>query len=1019
MAIELKGERIWDKITDADFENERNIDEDDLAQYDLEKMKIFSANINYFRQILRLSDSLKPVERRLLYTMYLSKALPGTKTQKSNRIVGNAMQYHAHGDCLRGNTNFVLTNGEVKTIKELYDEYIINEKGLKENNDEEYPYQSSLLIPVLSVLANVSILANGTVMPNYITDIRIGQYTKKIYHIHLKNGGCIQCTNNHPIMIRSGHRLLWVKAENLKVGDKIYAQEVRKRNPEDEFIFNIITNAKNTITDIIVEELEEEEPMYDFTSVNLLAQNALIVTYQDNYKMEFACVHNSSIYKSLVGMSQVWKRPVPLIQGKGNFGNDAFPESYAHSRYTEATLSKYAYECFFEDYDEDCVETIFNTAIDGPEPLSLPAKFPNILVNGGVGIAVGNAFRIPPYNINDIISLCKRLINNPDHPDIYMVPDLPTGCSIIDPGDGFKEMCETGTGTLTMRADIEIIEKPKKWVLKVRDIPWMTSLRTIEDKLEELTRKNILPIKDIQNESEQIKLKDGSLRTIIDYRIIIDKSHDPYVVRNKLYKLTDLEKAVGINFKVVLAGLSIGQLSMRELVLSWIDERREYKRRLLNKKIVKLNSRISLLEILIKLLDKDNINKTVNIIKNSNSSELVHRLREHGNMSSFQASKIAEMRLNAFTKDARERYIEEKKKLEKELEEVMDLIKSEKKIDKIIIGELEDLRKYGSPRKSQLIAPETGRQVAKTNHIIVTTKQGYIKKLPANNDGKSYSLGAFKNYDYPTNRIEINNLDSIILFDSLGKFTRMPVYEIDNTEINNGGNKVYDVTKLDGEIVSVFPDFNPTTEKYIKDNLNTDITLVTLSKDGYLKKTKLEEYTKLKNTKNIRAVKLKDNDSLIYANIIMDTSNVLIYTKKGKYVFIKASDIALQSKDSMGLLSIQLEDGDECVGLSVIGDNDEYLLVVTEKGNMKKCEIEFMGNAGKRKVSTSYISSLDPTDNVIFVSGVKNDSKVIVCNRNNYNTYEVDMIPTLTRRAKGQKMIPVPVGDNIISVVVK
>lgn len=992
MANMLKGEKIWNNISDNDFENEFNIIEDNLAQYNLEKMKIFSANINYFRQLLRLSDSLKPVERRLLYTMYLSGAKPNTKTQKSNRVIGNSMVYHGHGDCLHADTKFLLANGDIKTIKELY------------NEDK-----------VQSILA---INKFGNVVRSKAHSFRIGQYTKRIYNIHFLNSAVIKCTDNHPFMVFDLFKkcITWVKAKDLKKGDAIYSKSFIVANKKASAI-NYAEQVGSRITKITIDEIESEEPMYDFTVDNL--ENGMVITnINNNNIVNTVCVHNSSIYKSLVGMAQPWKKQVPLIKGTGNFGNDAYPDQFAQSRYTESLISNYAYECFFEDYDEDCVEMILNTAVDGPEPLSLPAKFPNILINGGFGIAIGNAFRIPPYNIYDIISLCKRLIQNPDHPDIYIAPDLPTGCSIVDQGDGFKEICDTGEGTLTMRSDVEIIDAPKKWILKYTNIPWMCSLSTIKDKIVQLTKDGILPIKDSQDKSYQIKTKDG-IRMIIDYRVIIDKAHDPYVIRDRLYKLTDLERTVGVGFKVVLEGFSVAQLNMRELVLSWIDERREYKRRLLNKRIIKINSRISLLEILIHLLDKDNINKTVNIIKNSDSKELVSRLKELGGMSSFQATKIAEMKLNAFTKDAREKYIAEKAKLEKDLDATMELIKSEKKIDKIIMEELDDLKKYASPRKSKIIAASSGIEVAKTDHIIITTKQGFVKKLLYNPLNKSPNMGVFKNLDYPTNRLVINNMDSIIFFDSLGRFTRMPVYEINNTESSSHGNSIYDVAKLDGEIVSVFPDFNKATTEFINDKLQDDVTLVTLTKDGYMKKTLLSEYTKLKNIRNIRAMKLKPEDSLVYADLILDSANVLVYTKKGKYAFIKASDIALQSKDSMGLLSVKLDDDDECVGLNVIGDDDEYLLVITEKGNMKKCELAFMGSAGKRKVSMSYISALDANDNVIYVNGIKEKSEIFVCTRNEYFTFKPDDIPTLTRRAKCQKKVPIPVGSNIISIEIK
>jgi len=815
----IEGQRLWQNISDKDFEEETNILDENMATYNLEKMKIFSANINYFRQILRLSDSLKPVERRLLYSIYMINGIPGHKSIKSNRIIGATSSYHAHGD--------------------------------------------------------------------------------------------------------------------------------------------------------------------------------------------------GPIYKAMVGLAQQWKNQVPIIDGHGNFGNDANSDSYAAMRYTEALISKYAYECFFEDYDEDCVETILNTSIDGPEPLSLPAKFPNILINGGMGIAVGNSFVIPPYNIDDIIALCKRLIINPDDPNIYLVPDLPTGCDIIDDGVALKEICETGKGVLRMRARIEIEERPKSWVLSISRIPWLASMESVYNRLVELTKKGTLPIKDIQNRSDKIIQKNGNVRTRIDYKVIIDKSYDPYVVRDKIFKLTELGKPLGVNFKVVMEGFSIDRLNLKDLVLAWLDERREYKRRLLNKKITKIMARISLLEVLIRLTEQGNIDKTIKIIRTNNLTDVVPALMKHDSMSSFQATKIADMKITAFTKDAHERYKAEKDKLDSDLQKTMSLIKSEKKIDKIILDELDDLKKYALPRKSQVISVNTDKQVSNTDHIIIVTKQGYIKKLLDVPNRTTY--GAFKNLDYPMHKVTINNMDTIIFFDSFGRFTSIPVYDIENTEMSAYGNTVYDTTKLNGQIISAFPSIKMGTEEFVKNKLTDDLHLVTLTKKGYLKRTTMQEVMNIKSTKNVKVMKIKEDDQLIYADILLDSSDIMVYTKKGNFVFIAAKDIVMQSKDSLGLLSMKLEDGDECIGLTVIPKTDKYILIITEKGTMKKSEIEYLGHAGKRKVDVSYLITMDENDSVYAVDTVNDNKTVTVCTRTEILEFNSDDIPTLSRKAKGKKLIALPVGSNIIT----
>lgn len=817
------GIRLWDGITDEDFYSETFVQDEDIASYDLDKMKIFSANINYFRQIIRLSDSLKPVERRILVSMYEMHAVPGSRTRKCSEITGNTMKVHAHG--------------------------------------------------------------------------------------------------------------------------------------------------------------------------------------------------TASIYSTMVNMSQMWKRPIPLIKGKGNFGNSANSDLYAADRYTEATMSKYAYECFFDDYDPDCIEMIHNTSSDAPEPLILPAKFPNILVNGGVGIAIGNAFRIPPYNVYDVVDLCKRLMVDEHDPNIYILPDLPTGCDIVDDGETLRAICDTGEGVLKMRATAHIGETLNTWVITFTNVPWLVSLESTHEKIINLSKEGKLQIKEVQNHSYSVKTQDVGIVTVIDYRIIIDKAHDPYVFLKKLYKLTDLEKTVSVMFKVVKEGFEVAKLNMRDLVLSWLDERREYKRRLLNKKISKLHARIAILEILLHLTESDNINKTIRIIRTNNLVDIAAKLREFGNMSSYQASKIADMKLSAFTKDAHQKYLDEVEKCRNDLEATMELIRSEKKIDKLILSELDQLKKYGSPRKSKVISNETGIKISNTDHIIITTKQGRVKKLPvAPKDAKFSNMGTFANGDYPTQRIKINNLDAVVFFDSNGKFSTTPVSKIENTEPSNMGHRIFDITKLEGEIMTIAPTFTEEYGAYIKETLGEEVFVVSLSKNGYVKKTALHEFVNLRGTRNIRFMKLKEDDRLVSVDLILEHSNLMVYTKSGHYAFVPISEFPTQGKDSMGASAITLHDGDVCVGMKVIGVDDTDILVVTEKGFMKKCELEFMGSAGKRKMSTSYITTVDPNDAVFYVNGVTPDSKIIVCTRTAYHTFYAREIPSFSRKAKGQKMIPLPVGNNIISV---
>lgn len=817
-----EGIRLWNGISESDFENEENIVDAEIVDYDLEEMILFTQNVNIFRHLMRLSDSLKPVERRILYVMYKQRAIPKTKSQKSSSLCGETMKLHPHGD--------------------------------------------------------------------------------------------------------------------------------------------------------------------------------------------------ASIYETLIGMGQYWKTPIPLIEGYGNFGVATAASGHAKMRYTEALLSKYAYECYFEDFDQDCIEDLFNTSIDGMEPLALPAKYPNILINGGFGLSIANQFAIPPFNITDVVNLCKRLMKNPDDKDIYIYPDLPTGCNIVDNGQ-LRDICDSGSGTLKMEAVIDIEERPHSWVLRIRNIPWMiASYDSIIAKITKLTKEGKLPIKDIQNHSESIVLKNGSVKKIPDFHVIIGKSHDPYVIREKLYANTQLRCSLGVNFKVVLDALNIDLLNIRKLALSWIDSSREYKRRLLNKRIVKYSADKSLYEILIDLTSTDKLDKTIQIIRNNKKSDGISALCKFGNMNSFQATKIFSMPLSAFTQDANETYREALANTEAKLDEYMLKVKSTKSLDEELIQDLDRVLKYATPRKSKIVSEKsTEVRIQDTDHLIAISAQGFAKKLLYDDEvmlkKNTPSMGQFKGNDYPKFAVIANNLNSIMLFDSNGKYSCIPVSSIESTEPSHTGNRIYDFSKLDGQVVSAFEFVSEDTQDFIKKTFG-EAYLVTLTKNGYIKKTPLTEFAK-RNTRNVRAVRVKDDDELIYADIILKGANLLIYTKKGQYAYIKESDISEQNKDSIGVATINTAVDDECKGICVVGSKDDYLYVLTEKGNVKLCELDYIGEPGKRKVS-SYISSLDNNDSIYQIDSVKEDDTITVCTRTSYQKLPVASIPVKARKAKPSKMIPVPQGSNLI-----
>lgn len=728
----------------------------------------------------------------------------------------------------------------------------------------------------------------------------------------------------------------------------------------------------------------------------------------------------ASIYETMIGLGQYWKMPVPLVKIIGSFGTEV-SQIYAADRYTEITMSDYAWDCFFKDFDPDCVQMIWNTAGARNEPVSLPSRYPNMLINGGRGIAVGNSFMVAPYNIFDIIKqVKKRLHGGTGH--VYMVPDLPTGCDIVDDEGSIKEICETGRGTLRMRAKIEIQDEKKYWCLRVTNIPWGVATETIMAALVKCTEDGSIPIKEVQPRHEQEILEDGkTVVSHVDLAILIDKSHDPYSVREKLFKKTKLEETIPINFKVVMEELTLENFNLAQLIDAWIAQRREYKRRLINKRITKITAQIELLKIKIDVMKPGNLEQTVSIIRNSPEDMIAHNLIKKYGMSSYQAEQIGKVPLSEFNASAPKKLAKELKEKEEELDRQFKLVRSEKDIDEIIDAELDELKKYAQPRKSQLVNPSGQTMDTESEYFVLTTKKGGIKKVSlAAVERTRRGFGAFENGDMPSkNILRGKNMDAIIFVDSFGRFTIMKIGDINTVALNEYPMKAYDVIKLEGDIVSMKFFQNSESLKWLKEKFGVTLNLITFSKCGVGKKTPAEsliEQTEdgCKTVRNSKLTRLKPDDALAHADYYMDDAQLLVYTKKGEFNYILASHVPEFGRDAAGNQLVKLGEDDEVVSCCVVGPNTQYVTIVTAKGKVKKCEVEYLGKPSAAK-GTSYLITLDEGDEVIFADTP--EKHIDVCLKSGHQVIELNQIRTLSRKAKGVKMISLQNGESIVQVL--
>lgn len=730
----------------------------------------------------------------------------------------------------------------------------------------------------------------------------------------------------------------------------------------------------------------------------------------------------ASVYASMINMGQYWKRQIPLLRFYGSIGTEV-SEIYAADRYTEVSMSQYAWDCFFKDYDPECVQMIFNTSGSRMEPVYLPSRYPNVLINGGTGIAVGNFFRIPPFNIGDIIRETKKMLYKPSDAPVYMVPDLPTGCDIVDVDNSIKRICETGRGTLKMRAKIEIHDEGKYWGLQVTNIPWGVTQDTIHDQIVKLTKSGQLPIKEVQDRHEQLEFPDKTVVSHVDYWIIVDKAHDPYAVREKLYKKTKLEETATIDFKVVLEDLKVKQLSLRDLIHNWIEERREYKRRLINKRISKTTAQIELLKVMLQLTSGKNLEKTVGIIKDSDDNELAENLMREYGMSSYQAERIAAMRMGAFTKTARAKYEREIEEAKAELDRLYKLVRSEKMIDDIIAAELDELKKYETPRKSQVINPHTNQNMdTETEYFIIATKKGCLKKVSVDAVSRSKrGFGSFESGDYPTHILRAKNPDSILFVDSFGKYSVMPAAEIDTMAISDAPRKAFSILKLEGEIITMTYFQNAEALQWLQVNNLGTLSLVSISKNGFIKRCPMDNILTstengCKTVRNARLTKVRNNDAVAHVGYYLNDANIVIYTERGEYNYITSGDIPEFGHNAVGNRMINIEDGDACIGCCVVNSDAKFIVVVTDKGYAKKCEIAFLGIPSSSKSST-YLITVDPKDVVCYVDTPLKG--IDVCTSQTHHEIDLEEIKTLGRKAKGIKKVPLQGGENIIRVITK
>ena len=686
---------------------------------------------------------------------------------------------------------------------------------------------------------------------------------------------------------------------------------------------------------------------------------------------------DSSIYGALVNMAQDWSFRYPLVDGHGHFGS-VDGDGAAAMRYTEARLSKISME-MLADIGKDTVDFVPNFDETEKEPTVLPSRFPNLLVNGTTGIAVGMATNIPPHNLREVINGVVKIIDNQVLEDrgtdieelltIVKGPDFPTGGTILGTA-GINEAYRTGRGKVRVRAvtSIEPMQNGKNRIV-VTELPYMVNKARLIEKIAELVRdKKIDGITDLRDESDR-----QGMRICIELR----RDVNPNVVLNLLYKHTQLQDTFGV-IMLALVDNQPKVLNLYEMLNYYLIHQEEVVTRRTKYDLNKAEERAHILQGLLTALD--NIDEVINIIRSSkNTQEAKERLMERFSLTDVQAQAIVDMRLRALTGLEREKLENEYAELMERITELKAILADKKKLLGVIREEILLIAdKYGDDRRTSIGFDEYDISmedlIPVTNTVITMTKLGYIKRMSLDNfraqnrGGKGIKGMETIDDDYIEELLMTTSHHYLMFFTNTGRVYRMKAYEIPEASRTARGTAIINLLQLQpGEKITAVIPIREYTEGHF---------LFMATKKGIVKKTPITDYANVRKT-GLAAINLREDDELIEVKKTDNNQDIFLVTKYGQCIRFKETDVRKTGRTSMGVIGMNLTDGDEVVGMQMESQGDS-LMIVSEKG-LGKCTLisEFTTqNRGGKGVKCYKIT--EKTGNIVGVKAVNHDNEIML-----------------------------------------